>query len=179
MNRLTVRAKYLIATAIIVIIVIAFVAYYYLTIQKPTGVGEIKIGLLCSYSGTMADVGKTQRDGAILAINEVNEAGGLNMPWGKVKVVYVSRDDETNVDVATRRFWELVDVDKVCAVVGTCWGPIAVSLNEQSKKAKVIYAYAAAPQLAYMKSDQRSPYLLCVMPYSYTIGYSAAAYCIK
>lgn len=169
--------KYLIGIIAILIVVAAVASYVFL--MKPSGQQTIKIGLLFSYSGVMADVGKTQRDGAILAIEEVNAAGGLNMPWGKVKVSYISRDDETNVDVATRRFWELVDTEKVVAVVGTCWGPIALSLNEQSKKAKVIYALAAAPQIAYMKKDARSPYLISVMPYSYTIGYSAAAYCIK
>lgn len=173
--------KYLYASVIVVIVIIASIGvyYYWITTQKPAGVETIKIGILVGLSGVMADVGKTQRDGAILAIMEVNEAGGLKMPWGRVKVDYVVRDDETNVDVATRRYWELVDVEGVKAVVGTCWGPIAVSLNEQSKKSKVPYAIGAAWLTNVQKSDTRSKYMIGAMPSAYMIGYTAAAYSIN
>jgi branched-chain amino acid transport system substrate-binding protein len=176
-----VAKRHLIAIVVAILVVIAAVACYYVYYSpRPSVVAkEIKIGLLFSYSGVMADVGKTQRDGALLAINEINEAGGLNMPWGKTKVTYVSADDETNADVATRRFWELVEKDKVCAVVGSCFAPIVIALNEQSKKAKVVYGEAAAGLIPVMKKDVRSPYILVPMAYAYSIGYAAAAYSIE
>ncbi len=47
---------------------------------------KIKVGILLPLTGTFAAVAETQRDGALLAVDVINKKGGLNMPWGKVKV---------------------------------------------------------------------------------------------
>ena len=55
---------------------------------------EIKVGILLPLTGTFAAVAQTQKQGALLAIDVVNKRGGLNMPWGKVKVEGIVDDDE-------------------------------------------------------------------------------------
>jgi len=43
-----------------------------------------------------------------LLVEQVNAKGGLNMPWGKMKVEMLTKDDEMKLDVGVRRFRELV-----------------------------------------------------------------------
>src|SRR3972149_3769508 len=70
---------------------------------------KIKVGILLPLTGTFAMVAETQRDGALLAVDGVNKKGGLNMPWGKVKVEGVVADDEAKQDVGVRRYRSVVD----------------------------------------------------------------------
>mgnify|MGYP001342998180 FL=1 len=49
---------------------------------------SFKLGILLPYTGTFAAVAKTQQQGILLAVDQKNAEGGLNMPWGKVKIEY-------------------------------------------------------------------------------------------
>src|SRR5512138_3834471 len=100
---------------------------------------SIKLGLMFGLTGAASPVGPVQLDGAKLAIDELNAAGGL--PWGsqKLKVEYVVKDDETKPDIAIRRFREMIDEDKVDAIVGQTFAPISAALNKQVKQSPVAY----------------------------------------
>ncbi|PKL74341.1 MAG: hypothetical protein CVV27_21005, partial [Candidatus Melainabacteria bacterium HGW-Melainabacteria-1] len=93
---------------------------------------EFKLGFITSLSGQFAAVGETQRKGTQLAVDQVNARGGLNMPWGKVKVSMLVKDDEAKLDVGVRRYRELVSAG-IHAVVGTTWNPMAGAINEETK----------------------------------------------
>jgi Periplasmic binding protein len=47
---------------------------------------QIKVGILLPLTGPFAAVAETQKQGALLAVDVINKRGGLNMPWGRVKV---------------------------------------------------------------------------------------------
>src|SRR5919202_1363477 len=64
---------------------------------------RIKVGILLPLTGTFAAVAETQRQGALLAVDVINQRGGLNMPGGKVMVEGVVADDEAKLDVGVRR----------------------------------------------------------------------------
>ena len=74
--------------------------------NKPT---EFKLGFMTSLSGAFAVLAETQRKGTELAVAEVNDRGGLKMPWGKVPVKLIVKDDEAKLDVGMRRYRELVE----------------------------------------------------------------------
>ena len=67
---------------------------------------EFKLGFITSLSGTFAAVAETQKKGVLLAVDQINARGGLTMPWGKVKVEVITKDDEAKLDVGVRRFRE-------------------------------------------------------------------------
>lgn len=69
---------------------------------------KIKVGILLPLTGTFAAVAETQKNGALLAIDGVNNRGGLTMPWGKVKVEGIVADDEAKLDVGVRRYRYLI-----------------------------------------------------------------------
>src|SRR5512138_1615040 len=92
--------------------------------NKAAKPAEFKLGFMTSLSGAFAVLAETQRKGTELAVAEVNGRGGLNMPWGKVPVKLLTKDDEAKLDVGVRRYRELVEAG-INGFTGTCWNPMA------------------------------------------------------
>src|SRR3989339_2252522 len=87
---------------------------------------EFKLGFMTSLSGAFAVLAETQRKGTLLAVAEINEAGGLKMPWGRVPVKLMIKDDEAKLDVGIRRYRELVEAG-INGFTGSCWNPMAAA----------------------------------------------------
>src|SRR5512141_88181 len=117
--------------------------------QKDT----IKVGLMFGLTGPASPIGPVQRDGALLAIDEVNAQGGLTVGNKKVKVTYVLKDDETKPDVAIRRFRELVDEEKIDILLGQTFAPIAAALNKEVKKTRIPYFPVCVAALGMFKKE--------------------------
>jgi branched-chain amino acid transport system substrate-binding protein len=77
-------------------------------------VTEWKVGAFLSLSGAETAFGKDTREGIELAVDEVNAAGGAK---GKpMKVIF--EDDKSNPQEATNKVLQLIDRDKVVAILG-------------------------------------------------------------
>ncbi|MBR0155886.1 MAG: urea ABC transporter substrate-binding protein [Treponema sp.] len=77
---------------------------------------QVKVGLLHSLSGTMALSEIPVRDAELLAIKEINAAGGV---LGK-QIVALQEDGESEPVVFTKKANKLLKEDKVATVFG-CW----------------------------------------------------------
>lgn len=77
---------------------------------------SVKVGILHSYSGTMAISETPVRDAELLAINEINQAGGV---LGK-QIKAVEEDGESDPTTFARKARKLLQEDKVVTVFG-CW----------------------------------------------------------
>jgi branched-chain amino acid transport system substrate-binding protein len=75
---------------------------------------EIVIGEFGSLTGTAATFGTSTRDGIALAIDEVNNAGGV---LGK-KIKVIVEDDQTKPEEAQTVVTKLISKDKVIAILG-------------------------------------------------------------
>ncbi len=75
---------------------------------------SIKIGLVFSLTGGTAITEESMYNSAVLAIDEINAAGGIN---GK-KIEYVVKDYATDPDTAVKVVKEMILQDKVAAIVG-------------------------------------------------------------
>ncbi|MCK2219934.1 urea ABC transporter substrate-binding protein [Actinomadura sp. ATCC 31491] len=82
--------------------------------QPAAGQHEIKVGLLHSLSGTMAISEVTVRDAELLAIDEINKAGGV---LGK-KLVPVVEDGASDWPTFAEKATKLIRQDKVATVFG-------------------------------------------------------------
>lgn len=138
----------------------------------------LKIGLMFGLTGAASPIGPVQRDGALLAIEEVNAQGGLAVGKKKVKVTWVLKDDETKPDVAIRRFRELVDEDKIDLLVGQTFAPIAAALNKEVKKTPVPYFPACVTALGMFRKEEMAPHTFSMLGSAYSIGYASAAYIV-
>jgi branched-chain amino acid transport system substrate-binding protein len=82
-----------------------------------------RIGFLGGLSGRGADLGVSGRDGAQLAVDDLNAAGGVN---GR-RLVLTPADDEHNPEVALRALQSLAD-SGVAVVVGPMTSAMAVAI---------------------------------------------------
>jgi ABC-type branched-subunit amino acid transport system substrate-binding protein len=76
--------------------------------------GPIKVGVLASLTGGGAFSGPEMVKAYNALVAEVNVAGGI---YGR-KIELVIEDDQTSPDAGVRAAKKLVDIDKVCCVVG-------------------------------------------------------------
>ena len=67
--------------------------------EKENAADTIKVGILHSLTGTMAISEKPVRDSELLAIKEINEAGGI---LGK-KIKVIEEDGESNPEVFEKK----------------------------------------------------------------------------
>jgi branched-chain amino acid transport system substrate-binding protein len=89
-----------------------------ITALSATGCGkksdEINVGAFLSLSGSDSTFGTDTREGIELAVEEANAAGGIK--GKKVRVIY--EDDKSTTQEASQKVRQLIDRDKVIAVLG-------------------------------------------------------------
>jgi branched-chain amino acid transport system substrate-binding protein len=81
---------------------------------KPAAEGPWKVGSYLSLSGPEAQFGNDTKDGIELAADEVNQAGGIK--GRPLKLLF--EDDKGNPQEATNKVLQLIDRDRVVAIIG-------------------------------------------------------------
>ena len=94
----------------------------------------VKIGAVFPLSGQVAFYGNESRDGALLAIEEINAAGGL---LGK-KLTLISEDDEGDGAKSVNAFTKLVTRDKVSFILGSSTSGATMAMTSLAQQNKVI-----------------------------------------
>jgi branched-chain amino acid transport system substrate-binding protein len=79
----------------------------------------IKIAITGPFSGGSAPMGTSMRDGAKLAIAEINAAGGIAISGKKKKIEIVERDDEGKNERGALIGQELASMGDLSGVIGT------------------------------------------------------------
>src|SRR5512140_1356406 len=79
----------------------------------------IKIAITGPFSGGSAPMGASMRDGAKLAIAEINAAGGIAVGGKKLKIETIERDDEAKNDRGAIIALELASMDDLSGVIGS------------------------------------------------------------
>jgi branched-chain amino acid transport system substrate-binding protein len=79
----------------------------------------IKIALTGPFSGGSAPMGVSMRDGAKLAIAEINAAGGVRVGNRKMKFQIIERDDEAKNERGALIAEELASMSDLSGVIGT------------------------------------------------------------
>jgi branched-chain amino acid transport system substrate-binding protein len=80
---------------------------------------SIKIAITGPFSGGSAPMGASMRDGAKLAISEINAAGGIDVGGRKLKVDIVERDDEAKNERGALIGQELASMADLSGVIGS------------------------------------------------------------
>jgi branched-chain amino acid transport system substrate-binding protein len=79
----------------------------------------LKLAITGPFSGGSAPMGASMRDGAKLAIAEINAAGGIKVGKQKMKIEVIERDDEGKNDRGALVAQELASMDGLSGVIGT------------------------------------------------------------
>jgi branched-chain amino acid transport system substrate-binding protein len=110
----------------------------------PTTREPIKIGAILPLSGKNATYGNEIKNAIDLAIEEINNSGGIN--GRKIEVIY--EDDQADPKVGVNAMQKLVNIDKVPVVLGSWVSGVVVASAPIAEKAKVIVmAEAIAPAI--------------------------------
>jgi branched-chain amino acid transport system substrate-binding protein len=94
----------------------------------------VSIGAVLPLSGGVAFYGNESRDGALLAIDEINAAGGL---LGK-KLALIAEDDEGNAEKTINAFTKLTTRDKVTFVIGSSTSGATQAMCPLAQQNKVV-----------------------------------------
>jgi len=100
----------------------------------------VKIGVAQPLSGNLGALGQDLLNGAKMAVDEINAAGGVNVHGKQVKLTIVSADDKASTEAGDAAAHKLVDEGVEVAIADLNSG---VSIH-----AAPIYAAANIPQLA-------------------------------
>src|SRR5512143_2210116 len=79
----------------------------------------VKIALTGPFTGGSAPMGVSMRDGAKLAIAEINRAGGIQVGARKMKIEVIERDDEAKNERGALIAQELASMNDLAGVIGT------------------------------------------------------------
>lgn len=93
----------------------------------------IKIGLMVTLTGVYPDLGREIRDGVMLAVNMINEEGGIK--GSKIKLII--RDNKYDINIAKSNYEELYK-EGVIAVIGPATSTTAKNLLPTINELKLL-----------------------------------------
>jgi branched-chain amino acid transport system substrate-binding protein len=146
----------------------------------PAAGGEIKIAILAPLSGPVPTFGVSTRDGALLAIKEWNDKGGV---LGK-KIVPIVEDSQCTPDPAVNAANKVINQDKVKFIMGEVCSKASIPVSEIANAAKVIQVTSTStnPSVTVGADGKVKPYIFraCFIdPFQGTIGATYAFNTLK
>ena len=105
----------------------------------------IKIGVSLPFTGDAAVWGKSQKDGYDLALEQINERGGVN---GR-KTALIYGDDQGLAKEGVSALQKFIDVDKIDSLAGVANSSVALAFIPIINKNKVLFisSGASSPKL--------------------------------
>lgn len=103
--------------------------------QQTSVTEPVKVGLTISLSGGTADMGEAAKDGAEIAIKEINAKGGV---LGGRPLQLVPYDDEVKAEKGLENVKRLIEQDKVVAFLGPANTGVALAQIDYVQQAQVL-----------------------------------------
>jgi len=129
---------------IVIAVIVIWGGYViYKSVQKPVSTGPIKIGFIAPLSGDGESFGSTEKNATIMAIDEINKAGGIDDRL--LEVVY--EDGKCNGKDATSAIQKLINIDKIKIVLGgTCSAEtLAMAPIAEANKVLLFSSFSSNP----------------------------------
>lgn len=130
---------------------------------------EIKIGSILILSGEGATWGESAKNGIDMAVEEVNNNGGVN---GK-KLVVTHEDNASEPAKAVSAFQKLTNSDKVKFIIGPNWSNSGVPLIDLAMQNKVVII---SPSLGVKEFNEANKYLFNTWPHDFLLSRKLADY---
>lgn len=108
----------------------------------------VPIGAIFPLSGPVAYYGNESRDGALLALEEINAAGGL---LGK-QLVMLSEDDEGNAEKTVNAFTKLTTRDNVVFIIGSSTSGPTMAISTLAQRSNVLLISPSATNVDVTKA---------------------------
>src|SRR5439155_1536691 len=99
----------------------------------------IRIGQLIPFTGFLGAIGEYGKQGATLAVEELNERGGVL--GRKIELI---TEDEANPGVAVQKARKLIEKDRVVAIEGLVSSASCLAVGDEVQRAKILMINAGA-----------------------------------
>lgn len=127
--------------------------------SAPESDEPIKIGMATSLSGAISLFGEANRDGAQLAVDELNAAGGV---LGR-QVELIVRDDQAAPEDGVAQARDLILSEEVDALLGPVSSGVALAITEVSAENEVPFIVHTSNTEA-LTTTNFQPYMFSVVP---------------
>ncbi len=105
---------------------------------RPAPAPEFRIGLIGVFAGAMAaSSGTPARDGARMAVDELNAEGGVLIAGRRHRVVLIERETENRSDAAASVARGLINLDSVDVVVGPQTSTLAIAAGAVAESSEI------------------------------------------
>jgi len=132
--------------------------------------GEIiKIGSILILTGEGASWGEAARNGIDLAVEEINNRGGVN----NKNLVVIHEDDESDPKKAVSAFQKLTSADKVRFIIGPNWSHTGLAVAPLAPESRVVMI---SPSLGVKEFNESSQYLFNTWPHDEILSRNLAEY---
>ncbi len=118
----------------------------------------IKIGLVAGLSGRMSELGGAERSGALLAVEEINAAGGIQ---GR-RVELIIKDDRNDPDIALQVDKELIE-EGVAAIIGHATSTMSLAVTSFINQQNMLMI---SPTTSTMRLSGRDDFFIRITPVS-------------
>jgi branched-chain amino acid transport system substrate-binding protein len=95
---------------------------------------ELRVGAIASTTGNLLVQGKNLQNGATMAVDEINQAGGVN--GKKIKLIFENDQSDTGKTQAAAK--KLIYEDKVLAILGPCGSPQIYATQQVTEPEKIV-----------------------------------------
>lgn len=127
-----------IVTGIVVLCILLAIIYFYSSFRRQQ-VKPIRIGFVSTLTGRASTAGVHARNGATLAIEEINKKGGIH---GRLLELII-KDDKANPNIALKVDQELIDAD-VVAIAGHLLSSMSVAAVPLMNKTNTLMVASAS-----------------------------------
>lgn len=134
----------------------------------------VKIGFTSPLSGSQAPIGKDNQNGALMAIDQLNQQG-LVIGGAKIKFELINEDDQADPKIGVQVAQKLVDAG-VKAVIGPYNSGVAMPASRVYNDAQIVLAVIASNPKITM---QGYPYVFRVTPTDNALGGMMGTYAAK
>jgi len=122
--------------------------------------GTIKFGMVTSLSGPFTPWGIQVRDGMKMAVDEINEKGGV---LGR-KLEVVERDDKNNPNEGITAFRYLAEREGIVAAGGVISSDVGLALGREAESLRIPYFLTMSGSHQILRKDSRFTFRTCLPP---------------
>jgi len=122
-----------------------------------TGAENFKLAITGPFTGGSAPMGSSMRDGAKLAVAEINTQGGLDVGGKKLVIEVIERDDEAKNERGALIAQELASTDGLSAVIGSVNTGVVLAGDKFLQEKKIVKIITPAAGSASMTQWTNPP----------------------
>jgi branched-chain amino acid transport system substrate-binding protein len=122
------------------------------------GAATIKVGGIGELTGDIPAVGASFKNAAEMAVQEINDAGGLDVGGTKYKIEFFLEDNAGKADQSASAAQKLITQNNVVAIIGPNASRYAIPASEiaESSKVVLISPWSTNPKTT-LQSDGKTP----------------------